>query len=327
MRLFSIYSAVILSLALGNFTSAGDAQIVDARKIWDAGDHNAFTDLTRWHDRWWCTFRESHAHVGGNGKIRVITSTNGRQWESAALLEEKDVDLRDPKFSITPDDKLMLVVGGSIYKGTTKLTSRQPRVMFSTDGRAWSAPQKVLADGDWLWRVTWHDGKAYGVSYLAPAAPAQWAVNLYSSADGIKWELVAPLEVSAEPNETTLRFDKAGNMLALVRREQGNGWFGSAKPPFKEWTWHELNYKLGGPNFIELPDGSLLAGTREYAPKKTSMLVARLTPTALQPLATLPSSGDCSYPGMVWHDNLLWVSYYSSHEGKTSIYLATIKVP
>ena len=31
-------------------------------------------------------------------------------------------------------------------------------------------------------------------------------------------------------------------------------------------------------------------------------------------------------PGLVWHDNLLWMSYYSSHEGKTSIYLAKIKL-
>jgi hypothetical protein len=28
---------------------------------------------------------------------------------------------------------------------------------------------------------------------------------------------------------------------------------------------------------------------------------------------------------MVWHDDLLWISYYSSHEGKTSIYLAAIR--
>ena len=25
----------------------------------------------------------------------------------------------------------------------------------------------MLSDGEWLWRVTWHDGKAYGVSYNA----------------------------------------------------------------------------------------------------------------------------------------------------------------
>ncbi|MEK8105428.1 hypothetical protein NKG94_10170 [Micromonospora sp. M12] len=36
---------------------------------------------------------------------------------------------------------------------------------------------------------------------------------------------------------------------------------------------------------------------------------------ALTELVALPSGGDTSYPGLVWHDDLLWVSYYSSHEG------------
>jgi hypothetical protein len=41
----------------------------------------------------------------------------------------------------------------------------------------------------------------------------------------------------------------------------------------------------------------------------------------------LPSGGDNSYPGMAWHDGTLWLSYYSSHEGKASIYLAEIALP
>ncbi|MEJ7592590.1 MAG: hypothetical protein WKF77_13640 [Planctomycetaceae bacterium] len=40
----------------------------------------------------------------------------------------------------------------------------------------------------------------------------------------------------------------------------------------------------------------------------------------------LPSGGDTSYAGMVLHDGLLWVSYYSSHEEKTCIYLAKVKL-
>ncbi|MCX5643346.1 MAG: hypothetical protein NTZ17_01480 [Phycisphaerae bacterium] len=39
-----------------------------------------------------------------------------------------------------------------------------------------------------------------------------------------------------------------------------------------------------------------------------------------------PRGGDISYPGFVWYNDLLYVSYYSSHEGKTSIYLAQIKI-
>jgi len=43
-------------------------------------------------------------------------------------------------------------------------------------------------------------------------------------------------------------------------------------------------------------------------------------------LLKLPSGGDTSYPGLVWHNNLLYMSYYSTHEGKTSIYLAKIRI-
>ncbi|MCF6285976.1 MAG: exo-alpha-sialidase, partial [Candidatus Hydrogenedentes bacterium] len=43
-----------------------------------------------------------------------------------------------------------------------------------------------------------------------------------------------------------------------------------------------------------------------------------------KPVLTLPSGGDTSYPGFVWHDDVLWMTYYSSHEEKTSIYLAKI---
>ena len=43
-------------------------------------------------------------------------------------------------------------------------------------------------------------------------------------------------------------------------------------------------------------------------------------------IVELPSKGDNSYPGFVWHGGKLWMSYYSSHEGKTSIYLAKIEV-
>ncbi|OQB35591.1 MAG: hypothetical protein BWY09_02248 [Candidatus Hydrogenedentes bacterium ADurb.Bin179] len=56
------------------------------------------------------------------------------------------------------------------------------------------------------------------------------------------------------------------------------------------------------------------------------MALGPLTPEAYTPVLELPSGGDTSYPGLVWYDGLLWVSYYASHEGKTSIYLAKVKL-
>jgi hypothetical protein len=40
----------------------------------------------------------------------------------------------------------------------------------------------------------------------------------------------------------------------------------------------------------------------------------------------LPSGGDTSYPGLVWREDQLRMSYYSSHEGKSAIYLARIEL-
>jgi hypothetical protein len=52
-----------------------------------------------------------------------------------------------------------------------------------------------------------------------------------------------------------------------------------------------------------------------------------MTRDSYKPALTLPSGGDTSYPGLAWHDGLLWMSYYSSHEGKAAIYLAKVKLP
>ena len=121
-------------------------------------------------------------------------------------------------------------------------------------------------------------------------------------------------------------------MVALIRP----GWVGSSLPPYRDWTFHKLQHRLGGPNFIRIPDGSLWAASRGY-PRGTPVIgawtqgeafnvLAKMTLNGYEPVLKLPSGGDTSYPGMVWHQGLLWLNYYSSHEGKTSIYLAKIRL-
>ena len=327
-----MYPLLLLFVVGWTALSPGGAQsppaLAGVARIWGAGSHNAFTDLIRWRDRWYCTFREADAHVGGNGRIRVLTSVDGDKWSSAALLEESGIDLRDPKFSIAPDDRLMIVAGGSVYEGKRYL-GRQPRVMFSADGRSWTAPQLILAEGDWLWRVTWYEGRAFGVTYrTAGGASDEWTAVLVSSVDGRTFEEVAPLAVPGRPNETTLRFMPDGEMVALVRREAGNrlAWLGRSRAPYTTWTWKELPHQIGGPNFLRLPDGELWAGGRDYSAAPKTVLGRLTLDGRYDPALTLPSGGDTSYPGMVWHDGLLWVSYYSSHEGRTAIYLARVKL-
>jgi hypothetical protein len=77
-----------------------------------------------------------------------------------------------------------------------------------------------------------------------------------------------------------------------------------------------------------LPDDRLIAVVRLYdGGARTS--VCQLDPDAgsLTELLRLPSGGDTSYAGLAWHEGRLWISYYSSHEGRTSIYLARVNLP
>ncbi len=303
-------------------------ELLSLARIWDAAPHNAFTDLIRFQEKWYCSFRESEGHVGGDGKTRILVSADGETWRSATLLEEAGIDLRDPKLCVTPDGRLMCVMGGSVYRGKDFL-GRQPRVSFSTDGLDWSAPERILEEGDWLWRVTWHKNRAYGITYkLFEKNQPERILELTTSEDGIRFERIAFLNVPDKPNETTLRFLDDDRMVALVRREGGDtaGWIGVSAPPYTQWDWKQTAYRLGGPNFIQTPDGRFWAGTRYYG-RETGMVLCRMTLDGLEPALLLPSGGDCSYPGMVWHDGLLWMSYYASHEGKSAIYLAKMRLP
>lgn len=331
-----------LTLALALLTAlalpAQQAEIVSVQKIWDKAQHNAFTDLVRFKNLFLCCFRESSAHVGGDGVIRVLISSSGDTWVDYATIAEAGVDLRDPKFQVTPDGKqLYLLCGGSIYEGT-QLKGRRPRYATSIDGKVWTPPQKLLAEGDWLWRVTVNpaDGKFYGAAYNGypttggPKFEDEWSLKTYSSADGRVWQLSSILQVPGQPNETTLRFLKDGSAVALVRREAGDrkGAIGVAQAPYRQWTWTALSVPLGGPNFIELPDGSLVAGSRGFGQTPgPHMVLYKMTKTGLEPLLELPSGGDCSYPGLVWHEGQLHVSYYSSHEGKSAIHHARVRLP
>lgn len=324
-----------------------EPKLLEVTKIWDAGKHNAFTDLIRYQDKWFCTFRESTAHVGGDGGIRVIVSRDGKQWESAAYITEDAIDLRDPKFSITPDGRLMIVAGGSVYNGGKVLLGRQPRVLFSENGRDWTKPKRILGEGDWLWRVTWHKGEAWGISYIPQArvqpdaksaankgdeikpGPADWKLKLVKSHDGENYEIVTYLDVPGFANESTVRFLADDTIIAFVRRESGNrhGWIGTSRPPYKEWKWNETEHRLGGPNIIVLDDGVIWAGSRDHRSREPRTAIGRMTELKYVPEIVLPSSGDNSYPGLVMYKNELWVSYYSSHEGKSSIYLARLQLP
>ena len=336
-----LQKTLFLLAAFSGVTRAEDApELLSVQKIWDRGRWNGTTDLIRFQDRWWCSFREANSHAGGMGKARIIVSATGNEWTSAALLSEPGLDLRDPHLSIMPDGRLMCILAATrwgtdannSWDGKSQALTRSPRVSFSHDGSNWTTPQKVLAEDHWLWRVTWHEGVGYCMSKLGEGRDPR-RLMLYTTTDGLDWKWICEPRLPDNTwngSETTLRFLPDHTLIALTRPH----WIGTSRPPYQDWQWTRFaSYQpgsrhgdIGGPNFLHLPDGSLWGSGRLYATRKRTVL-ARMTPTSYEPVLDLPSGGDNSYPGMVWHDGLLWMSYYSGHEGQVSIYFAKLRLP
>lgn len=336
-----------LLIVFGTFfqVSAADLKYQDSivvSKIWDQAGHQAFTDLIRFNKMFYCSFREGENHVASasNGKIRVLQSKDGNSWQSIALLEINGLDLRDPKLSITPDKRIMITLAGAVFEnGVPRVLV--PMTSFSDkNGMNFSIPVKAVLDAsiqpaqDWIWRVTWHDGIGYGINYALKENAKDrttlkkdaWVIYLMKTKDGINFENVSKLDVVDLPNESTIRFDKHGKMYVLIRREEKDrmGVLAESSAPYKDWNYNALSYRLGGPNFIFLDSSKLLIGTRIYdAGPSTGFYTTDLKGNILKTLK-LPSGGDTSYPGVLIFKKKAWVSYYSSHEGKASIYLAKI---
>lgn len=319
-------------LTLNSFAAYNLPEGIKVRKIWSNEKHNAFTSLIDFKGTLYCAFREGEDHVfGKDGVTRILASKDGINWESVATLKKEGYDLRDPKLSVTPDGRIMVIIGGSVYNGKV-LMSRLTHVSFSNrSGKKFSDPQPIkISDEartnlDWLWRVSWHKKTGYGVVYQL--TENEWSVCLLKTTDGINYDLVTRLDVNGRPNETTVRIMPDGEMLMMVRRESEDreGMWGRSKPPYKEWQWRKIGTQLGGPDFIPLEDNLIIAGTRVYDKKERyTAIFAGNREGDFRKILLLPSGGDNSYPGFAVRNNLLYVSYYSSHEGNSSIYLVEI---
>jgi len=335
-RLISLLGVVSLLVSCAGRPDPGVVRTeVSVRKIWDKGTHAAFTSLEKFQGKYYCSFREGYSHVfdeqgNAEGHVRILCSADGESWESVADIGMAGVDLRDPKLSITPDGRLMVIIGGSVYRDR-KLVECRPQVCFSKDGKTFSPLEAVQVDPavrsdfDWLWRVTWHEGVGYAVTYRR-----EEGVLLLKTLDGIHFDPVSLLKNEGFMNESTVRFLPDGRMAVMVRRDPGTetALLAVAPAPFTQWTWHEMPLHVGGPDFLVRPDGSLIVGGRSQTnPSHCKTVLYKGTADGgLDERYVLPSDGDNSYPGLLVEGDELWVSYYSTDKvpGKAAIFLAKL---
>ena len=247
-------------------------------------------------------FREGAAHVSPDGAVRVITSTDGQKWASAARLTREGADLRDAKLTITPDGRLMLnaVAAFPASRGRRSGTGRWSG--SRADGKEWGEGKEIGEPNFWLWRVAWHGKTAYARRLRhgrLRRSPGFIRVRMGSTTS--RWS--KRCTIRAIPNEAGLTFLDDGTLLCLLRRDGGGkatGLLGTAKPPYKEWAWKDLGSASAAPHMIRLPDGRLVAGVRLYDKQvRTSLCWVDPDAGTLTEFLTLPSGGDTSYPGLV----------------------------
>ena len=285
-----------LSAADREGSGSGKPVLVESRRIWNKAVHNAFTDLLRYQDHWYCVFREGTAHVSPDGALRVITSADGEKWESIALIESPKYDLRDAKITVTPDGRLMLNGAGMLANAKVRYYSM---CWFSTDGgHTWDKGRQIGDPGFWLWRAHWHGGAAYSMGYSTERDRTTRKLRLYRSADGRKFDtLVKQVSAPAGCGEDKILFLKDKSALCLLRHETGDkmAQLGTSSPPYTKWKWRDLNLRIGGPNMLQLPDGRILAATRLHVGgTRTSLSWLDPEKAKLTEVLKLPSGGDTS---------------------------------
>ena len=340
-------------------SNTNDGQLIwDLSRVPDRERTNLeFPYLIRFKGEWYCSFREGDRH--GNhpsGRARVIRSENGRQWETATLIEWQGGDIRDPRMSVTPDRKLM--INSSIYvigkqkdnpASWEKPGRRQSVTWLSENGTDWDGPFACPTGFDtWRWDVAWHDGVGYSVGYSGKDRTGA----LYRTADGKTWQtVVRDFFPDGHGTEAALAFDRDGTAYCLLRpagaNQQDYGMFGVGQPPdYVDWRWHEMRIDaarngevesgaafgkrtgsiVGGQKLLRLSDGRLVAATA-----KGGFDLFWLNPDKALFTRFVRMAAGKSYPGIAEHNGELWITNTQraarGQNVKSGIYLTRIHIP
>ncbi|TWU23402.1 hypothetical protein Pla52o_29380 [Novipirellula galeiformis] len=321
-------------------------RVQNVRRVFDNGEHNAFTDLIRWKGKYWLTFRscpDGHM-VFSTSSIIVLSSDDAKTWDTVHRFSVPLRDTRDPHF-LAFKGKLFIYTGtwysgeGELAREGYDINKHLGFAVWTHDGQTWSTPQQMEGTyGHYIWRAVTDGETAYlcgrrkrdyseaesgagGASLLEGA--------LLESADGHNWRFRSLFQTQ-NGNETAFEMLPDKTLLALSRERGSTAQLARSRPPYRTWDRQELPLYLGGPLLAKWGDDWLVGGRKNTdAGPKTALYW--LIEDKLKPIAELPSGGDNSYPGFVDIDaqrGLL--SWYSSHEKDedgqpiTAIYLADL---
>lgn len=247
-------------------------ELVSSKMIWGQARINRDSDIVRFKDRWFVVCQESAFESSTEAALRVISSADGDQWESVALIKSPTPRriLYRPSFSLTPDGQLMIAAQGAMRWESFDQSKPEPTprrlamAWFSKDGVAWSEPTPITGgDGYVLNRVVWSKDVALG--FARGESCGNWDVNLFSSRDGRSFESVFASHFGNESRPGTLAMivdgDRAHCLMSRSSATEVSGqqtrwpWktglLGTAKGPhYDEWKWKAINVPIAHANLL-----------------------------------------------------------------------------
>ena len=328
-------------------SSMPQVRIDSVRQVFNDGNHNAFTDLCRFEDRFYLTFRSCPGGhmIFASSRIVVLASDDANKWTEVFTFRVPERDTRDPHFLILRDRLF-------VYSGTWLVPREdEPRNLndhlgygaWSADGVSWNGPRLLEGTyGHYIWRAAACGDRAYlcgrrrrgfRSECIGESDPEDIEGAMQESDDGLVWRFCA-LFTEDHGDETAFLFEDDGSVLALSRGGGGHpARICRSRPPYGEWTRTDLDRNVGGPLLARWGDRYLVGGRKSVDPEHPTTVLYWLANDTLHEMAELPSGGDNSYPGFVaLSDTRALVSFYSSHEGSGSglppsaVYLAEISL-
>lgn len=330
---------------VGAAAETGALKVENIRRVFHNGEHNAFTDLVRWRDKFWLTFRscpDGHMNFV-TGSVVVLVSDDAKMWRQAHRFSVTGRDTRDPHFLVFKG-KLFIYTGTALVmkdgKGQTDWNSHFGYAVWTEDGQTWSRPQSLEGTyGHYIWRAGTKGDKAYlcarrwrdQVPGTGSGRETMEAAMLESD-DGLRWRFRSFFQ-ETEGNETAFLFEPDGTLLSVSRATRDKSAVARSRAPYLEWQRESIAEYLGGPVLARWGD-RLIVGARRMKPDGPRTTFWWLEGNKLVPCAELPSAGDNSYPGFIALDaRRALISWYSTHEqdaqGKpiTAIYMAELVRP
>lgn len=321
-------------------------RVSQVRRAFHNGEHNAFTDLVRFRDRLYLTFRscpDGHM-VHPTASTIVLSSSDGQQWEQVHRFQVAKRDTRDPHFLVFHDR--LFVYTGTWYSGETTIAPADYDMnlqlgyaVWTEDGQTWHGPTLLEGTfGHYIWRAATDGTQAYlcgrrklDFDVLARGEGREVESLMLESQDGLIWRKRAVFQ-EIKGDETAFLFEPDGAIVGIGRREDSAQLLRS-NPPYTTWQRIDLDRTVGGPLIARWGDRIVVGGRKTIDDRGPKMSLYWLNGDQLSEFAELPSGGDNSYPGFIaLSPTQALVSWYSSHEqdadGRTitAIYLANLEI-